>query len=112
MPAEPPSAGSPPPGSHAPAALERRRDDRRAVLLLATLIAFQPLSTDLYLPSMPSIAAGLGLDAGAVQTTLSVSILGFALIGTAMYWGLFSFLSEASFVFGGVHAGPLPAAAR
>jgi hypothetical protein len=82
MPAEPPSAGS-----RGPAALERRRDDRRAVLLLATLIAFEPLSTDLYLPSMPSI-------------------------GTAMYRGLFSFLSEASFVFGGVDAGPLPAAAR
>jgi DHA1 family bicyclomycin/chloramphenicol resistance-like MFS transporter len=73
MPAEPPSAGP-----HGPAALERRRDDRRVVLLLATLIAFQPLSTDLYLPSMPSIAAGLGLDAGAVQATLSVYILGFA----------------------------------
>ncbi len=54
------------------------------LLLLATLIAFQPLSTDRYLPSMPSIAAGLGLDAdadtdaGTVQATLSVCILGFA----------------------------------
>jgi DHA1 family bicyclomycin/chloramphenicol resistance-like MFS transporter len=107
MPAEPPSAGS-----RAPAALERHRDDRRTVLLLATLIAFQPLSTDLYLPSMPSIAAGLGLDAGAVQSTLSVYILGFAPIGTAMHRGLFSFLSEASFVLGGADAGPLPPAAR
>jgi MFS transporter, DHA1 family, multidrug resistance protein len=107
MPAEPPSAGS-----RAPATLERRRDDRRAMLLLATLIAFQSLSTDLYLPSMPSIAAGLGLDAGSVQATLPVYILGFALIGTAMYRDPFSFLSEASFVFGGVDAGPLPAAAR
>jgi predicted MFS family arabinose efflux permease len=180
MPAEPPSAGS-----HGRAAAERRRDECRAVLLLATLIAFQPLSTDLYLPSMTSIAAGLGLGAGTVQATLSVYIVGFAftqllagplpdrfgrrpvvlaglfacvagsvvamtafalgaavlcvrglrettlepahdamrpgpmvandasvlrsrtwlgftLIGTAMYWGLLSFLSEASFVFGGV----------
>lgn len=57
----------------------RRRGERSLVALLATLIAFQPLSTDLYLPSLPAIAAELGVDAGAVQGTLSAYILGFAL---------------------------------
>jgi hypothetical protein len=55
MPAEP----------RAPAAPERRGDGRRAVLLLATLIAFQPPSVGLHLLSVPSIAVGLGLGAGA-----------------------------------------------
>ena len=57
----------------------RRRAERTVVALLATLIAFQPRSTDMYLPSMPAIAAELGVDAGAVQATLSAYILGFAL---------------------------------
>jgi DHA1 family bicyclomycin/chloramphenicol resistance-like MFS transporter len=57
----------------------RRGAERGVVMLLATLIAFQPLSTDLYLPSLPSIAAELGVDAGAVQSTLSAYILAFAL---------------------------------
>jgi DHA1 family bicyclomycin/chloramphenicol resistance-like MFS transporter len=56
----------------------RLRAERTVVALLAMLLMFQPVSTDLYLPSMPAIAAELGVSAGAIQMTLSVYILGFA----------------------------------
>lgn len=56
------------------------RPDGRIVALLATLIAIQPLSTDLYLPSLPLVASDLGETAAAVQSTLTVYILAFALV--------------------------------
>ena len=37
-----------------------------------------PLSTDMYLPSLPAIAAGLGRPPGGTQLTLSAFLLGFA----------------------------------
>lgn len=60
----------------APAA--SRPAERGTVALLALLLSIQPMSTDMYLPSMPGLAAGLGVSAAAVQATLSVYILGFA----------------------------------
>jgi MFS transporter, DHA1 family, multidrug resistance protein len=44
--------------------------------LLTALTAFGPLSTDMYLPSLPSIATEFAADVGAVQLTLSVFLLG------------------------------------
>ena len=49
------------------------------VLLLAILTAMGPLSTDMYLPPLPAIAAAFATDAGQVQLTLSVFLVGFAL---------------------------------
>jgi len=46
--------------------------------MLAMLIALGPLSTDMYLPSLPSIAASLGAETSRVQLTLSVYLVGFA----------------------------------
>jgi len=46
--------------------------------LLGLLTALGPLSTDMYLPSLPAIGLALGTDAAAVQLTLSVFLLGFA----------------------------------
>ena len=46
--------------------------------LLGTLTALGPLSTDLYLPSLPSIGRAFGADAGRVQLTLSTFVAGFA----------------------------------
>lgn len=54
-------------------------DPRRFLLLLPPLVAFQAISTDLYLPALPSIVADLETDVGAVQLTLSVFLVGFAL---------------------------------
>ena len=46
--------------------------------LLGLLTALGPLSTDMYLPSLPAIGLALGSDTAAVQLTLSVFLLGFA----------------------------------
>ncbi|MCA3564050.1 MAG: multidrug effflux MFS transporter [Methylocystis sp.] len=46
--------------------------------MLAMLIALGPLSTDMYLPSLPSIAAALETETSSVQLTLSVYLVGFA----------------------------------
>jgi DHA1 family bicyclomycin/chloramphenicol resistance-like MFS transporter len=48
-------------------------------VLLMLLLATQPVATDLYLPALPPMAAGLGAAAGQVQWTLTVFILAFGL---------------------------------
>lgn len=48
-------------------------------LLLALLTAVGPLSTDMYLPSLPAIGVALGGNISMVQLTLSVFMAGFAL---------------------------------
>jgi len=48
-------------------------------VLLALLTAVGPLSTDMYLPSLPSIGVALDGTTSMVQLTLSVFIAGFAL---------------------------------
>lgn len=76
------------------------------IWLLAGLIALGPLSTDLYLPALPAIAAAFATDAAGVQWTLSGFLLVFApsqlVYGPvadrfgrrpAMLWGLGLFLA-------------------
>ena len=46
--------------------------------LLTTLVALGPLSTDLYLPSLPTLVEVFATDAAWVQLTLSVFLAGFA----------------------------------
>jgi DHA1 family bicyclomycin/chloramphenicol resistance-like MFS transporter len=60
--------------------------DRRAPLghgaarfLTAGLLALQPLATDMYLPTLPSIANAFAASVATVQWTLSVFIAAFAL---------------------------------
>jgi DHA1 family bicyclomycin/chloramphenicol resistance-like MFS transporter len=48
------------------------------VWLLAALVSLGPLSTDLYLPALPAIAAAFRTDAAGVQWTLSGYLLAFA----------------------------------
>jgi DHA1 family bicyclomycin/chloramphenicol resistance-like MFS transporter len=47
--------------------------------LLATLMAFAPMSIDMYLPSFPSLMASLHADASRVQLTLSAFLFGFGI---------------------------------
>lgn len=54
------------------------------LLLLAALTAFAPLSIDMYLPALPSIAADFGTDTTAAQFTLSSFFIGLAL-GQVVY---------------------------
>ena len=47
-------------------------------LLLTTLVALGPLSTDLYLPALPGLTQTFDTDVVQVQLTLSVFLVGFA----------------------------------
>ncbi|NHZ32053.1 multidrug effflux MFS transporter [Massilia rubra] len=47
------------------------------LLLIIGLLMLQPLSTDLYLASLPSLASGFGAPAATVQLTLSMFVIGF-----------------------------------
>jgi DHA1 family bicyclomycin/chloramphenicol resistance-like MFS transporter len=51
---------------------------------LGALSALGPLSNDLYVPSLPLVASGLGAAGGTVQLTLSTLLLGLAL-GALVY---------------------------
>lgn len=48
-------------------------------LVLGAIGALTPLAIDMYLPAMPSIAADLGVESGAVQITLTAYTAGFAI---------------------------------
>jgi len=47
-------------------------------VILTALVAFGPLSTDMYLPSLPAMKAEFGANVSQVQLTLSVFLVGFA----------------------------------
>jgi DHA1 family bicyclomycin/chloramphenicol resistance-like MFS transporter len=53
-------------------------DTLALTVALALLTALGPLSTDMYLPSLPAIAAALQADTGQTQLTLSAFLFGFA----------------------------------
>ena len=52
--------------------------------LLAALTAIGPLSTDMYLPSLPDIARALTASTAQVQLTISAYLIGFA-VGQIVY---------------------------
>jgi DHA1 family bicyclomycin/chloramphenicol resistance-like MFS transporter len=51
----------------------------RIVLLLGSLVAIGPLTTDMYLPSLPAIGAELHAGPSSVQLTLTATLIGLAL---------------------------------
>src|SRR5690606_15894320 len=64
------------PGGH----MERTPGRRRGLALLLGALAFLPAaSTDMYLPSLPDVAADLGTSSAAVQLTISSVMVGGAL---------------------------------
>lgn len=59
--------------------MNRPRPDSVAVAaLLTTLVAFGPMSTDMYLPSLPALVADFRTDVPTVQLTLSAFLVAFA----------------------------------
>jgi DHA1 family bicyclomycin/chloramphenicol resistance-like MFS transporter len=48
-------------------------------LAIAALVALGPLSTDMYLPALPTLARAFDTDSGRVQLTLSLFLAGFAI---------------------------------
>lgn len=61
-----------------------RPDTIAMTLVLALLTSLGPLSTDMYLPSLPTISSALGASTSQTQLTLSIYLLGFA-IGQVIY---------------------------
>ena len=59
-------------------------DTLALTVVLALLTALGPLSTDMYLPSLPTIARDFGASTAQTQLTLSAFLLGFA-VGQFVY---------------------------
>ncbi len=55
-----------------------RPDSLPVAALLTAVVAFGPVSTDLYLPSLPAMTRDFQVDVSMVQLTLSVFVAGFA----------------------------------
>jgi DHA1 family bicyclomycin/chloramphenicol resistance-like MFS transporter len=55
------------------------RTEKAFIAILGLLIGLSPLAIDMYLPSMPAIATGLGASTEAVQQSLTVFLIGFSL---------------------------------
>ncbi|KAB8144524.1 multidrug effflux MFS transporter [Chloroflexia bacterium SDU3-3] len=51
----------------------------RLIIILGALSAFGPLSLDMYLPALPSLAQSFGASVSAAQITLSACLVGLAL---------------------------------
>ncbi|WP_322042347.1 multidrug effflux MFS transporter [Paraburkholderia sp. J67] len=63
---------------------DRNLNEFRLIATLATLAAFAPFSTDMYLAGFPAMAAAFNADLGSVQATLSVFVFGLA-AGQVLY---------------------------
>lgn len=70
-------------------------------VLLTALVAFGPLSTDLYLPSLPTLVTVFGTDVATVQLTLSVFLVGFA-VSQLVYGPLSDRFGRRPALLGGV----------
>ncbi|WP_346286751.1 multidrug effflux MFS transporter [Zoogloea sp.] len=77
------------------------RQEGGLVLLLGALVAFGPLSIDLYLPALPAIARGLDATMEAVQLTITVFLAGFSL-GMLFYGPLSDRYGRRRVLLGGI----------
>jgi DHA1 family bicyclomycin/chloramphenicol resistance-like MFS transporter len=55
------------------------------ILLLSLLLGLQPITTDLYLPALPSLTEGFGASMAQAQLTLTALLLAFGL--SQLIWG-------------------------
>lgn len=78
-----------------------RPESRLIAVLLTALVAFGPISTDLYLPALPSLPGAFGTDVATVQLTLSVFLAGFA-VGQVLYGPLSDRLGRRPLLLGGI----------
>ncbi|MGO2512351.1 multidrug effflux MFS transporter [Marinomonas polaris] len=69
--------------------------------LLGYLVAFGPLSIDMYLPSLPTIANNLGTSDQLIQTTITVFLLGMA-IGMLIFGPLSDMLGRKRLLLIGI----------
>jgi MFS transporter, DHA1 family, multidrug resistance protein len=54
------------------------RPGPKYVLMLGALAALPAVTTDMYLPSLPEVAADLGMGPAAAQLTMSATLVGAA----------------------------------
>jgi DHA1 family bicyclomycin/chloramphenicol resistance-like MFS transporter len=74
--------------SNAPGIKEGVAHGPAILLILSALLAFASISTDLYLPAMPVMAASLHADSAMMELTVSGYLAGFSL--GQLFWGPFS----------------------
>ncbi|MDR5792458.1 Bcr/CflA family efflux MFS transporter, partial [Caballeronia sp. LZ008] len=79
----------------------RRRPDGRLILLLGALAACGPLSIDMYLPSLPSLAAAFGTSPAAAQSTLTSFMFGFS-FGMLLYGPMSDAYGRRPVLLGGI----------
>jgi MFS transporter, DHA1 family, multidrug resistance protein len=77
------------------------RPDGRLILLLGALAACGPISIDMYLPSLPTIAASFAVSAAAAQRTLTAFMAGFS-IGMLLYGPLSDTYGRRPILLGGI----------
>ncbi|WP_233802867.1 Bcr/CflA family multidrug efflux MFS transporter [Paraburkholderia sp. HP33-1] len=79
----------------------KRRPDGRLILLLGALAACGPISIDMYLPSLPTIAQAFAVSTGAAQSTLTSFMFGFS-IGMLLYGPLSDTYGRRPILLGGI----------
>jgi DHA1 family bicyclomycin/chloramphenicol resistance-like MFS transporter len=68
-----------------PAQVNEPRHGWRLLVILSVLMGFASISTDLFLPAIPTISAALKADPGQIELTISSYLLGFSL--GQLVWG-------------------------
>lgn len=63
----------------------RTPSDRSVAVFTAAIFALLPISTDLYLPSLPVMRGALGISGADAQLTLSMFVIGFGV--AQLFWG-------------------------
>src|SRR5690554_6281723 len=71
------------------------------IAYLTVLVAMGQMSTGIYLPSMPSLAAAFATDSGTVKLTMSVFLAGFA-VAQLIYGPLCDRFGRRPVVIGGL----------
>lgn len=74
---------------------------KRLIYLLGMLVAFGPLSIDMYLPSLPTIAHDLHASASQVQLSITIFFIGFSL-GMLVYGPLSDSLGRKPLLLVGI----------
>jgi DHA1 family bicyclomycin/chloramphenicol resistance-like MFS transporter len=73
------------PASSGPAPDGAQTHDLRILAILSMLMAFASISTDLYLPALPTMARSLHASTGTMEFTISAYLIGFSL--GQLVWG-------------------------
>lgn len=68
-----------------PIAEQKHAHDLRILVILSALMSFASISTDMYLPALPTLVHDLHTDIGRIELTISTFLVGFSL--GQLLWG-------------------------